>query len=166
MTSMRRGALCLAGVSVVLSLTGCAGAAEKAIEGATGTQVDVDGAEVRIENEDGSIVSSSSGNLPEDFPESVVLPQGYTVLTANEQSIEGMVGFILIGSVDAPPADVAAELESAYDVEPTQSFQSGEVRSLEYADVDGIKVGYTINQDADGNAVVTVAAHPVLESTS
>jgi hypothetical protein len=161
MGGVRRSAVAAAALAVVL--TACASATEEAIERATGSEVDVDGASVRVENDEGSFTVNSGGDLPDGFPDSVVLPTGYSVFTASQQELQGEVGFILIGSVAAPPEEVATELENAYEMEPSQSSQFGDVVSLEYADVDGIKVGYTIAKNADGDSAVTIAANPIID---
>lgn len=66
--------------------------------------------ETVIETEDGeTIIGSTGGELPDDFPASIPLPNGFDVQYA--QSIAGPDGqtFIVGGAVDGTPTDVLDE---------------------------------------------------------
>lgn len=114
-----------------------------------------------VDIDDGAGNSAQIGSeLPDDLPDEVVIPTGYTPQTVNEQELEGQTSYIIVGSATADSAQVAAEIEGDYEVEP-QRTDAGGVVALKY-DIDGLGVEYTLQDNADGVAVVTIGVFPPL----
>lgn len=121
--------------------------AEEAIEQAGGGDVDIDSdggsvnidtdegsmsvdedGNVEIETEDGSF--SSSGDIPEGFPDEVPLPDGLDVGSGAVTDGPEGESYQVAGSVDGDPADVFAELiaqfeDAGFDKESEANNTSG-----------------------------------------
>jgi hypothetical protein len=124
-----------------LALAACGGGsdvvskgAEKAVEDATGCDIDANGDEAKFEceNEDGkgSFSVGSNTELPDDFPErDVPLPEG-EVISAVSTENDGKQGFNVTvkidGSLSSAAEDYRTELEDAgFTVDTDSSFSLG-----------------------------------------
>lgn len=87
------------------------GDVEDAIEQAGGGNVDVDGDSVRVETEEGSFEMSSTGELPDDWPADVPLPDGF-VVTAGSSVDGGAEGQLV--AVSGNVAMTLDELDAFY----------------------------------------------------
>lgn len=129
--------------------------AADADDGTGAPDLDLGPDDLTIEQGDDSVTVSGLG-LPDGFPDSVWLPPGYEVLSAQEQELGGSTSsWTVLGSVSGPPADVAAEVIGHYG-EADQREQPGETTILEYADRDGNDLKFSMLANADGDTVLTV----------
>ncbi|MDX9893754.1 MAG: hypothetical protein RB292_05115 [Patescibacteria group bacterium] len=91
----------LLAVLMLLTATGCTSltdkVAEKYVEGATGTDIDVDGNSVQITDREGNVISVDSGNtLPADWPKGVVYYQAGTITDSSSLDLPQGKNFNLI----------------------------------------------------------------------
>lgn len=108
------GAALLTGCSSIADRVGEA-VAEKAIEGATGSDIKVDekGEEVTITTDDGSMTMGTS--LPEGWPSSLPLPANHVVVSAIAlDTADGPSSTAVLQVPDGVFEDVVAELEGAF----------------------------------------------------
>ena len=95
-------------------------ASEKIAEAGAGEGYDVDidseSGEISVTNEDGSFSASSSGELPDGWPEEIPLPDDLKIATANAISSDTGQVFNVVGEVpdgDAAWKAITAELADA-----------------------------------------------------
>lgn len=85
-------------------------------EGSVVINADEDG-NVEASSEDGTYSASASGELPQEFPGDITIPDGFTVLNSSVMGDATMtlvsVGFGTDASVDDAGAAIAASLEAA-----------------------------------------------------
>lgn len=106
--------------------------AEKALEQAGGGDVDINSEDgsFSVENEDGSFSVdeegnldietddgsfSSSGDLPEGFPDDVPLPDGFELQQGSKSTDGDQTIYTVFGTVDGDPADVFADIVAQYE---------------------------------------------------
>lgn len=79
--------------------------------------IESENGETVFESEDGTAVFSQSGDLPDDFPSEIPVPNDFVVLYAQSATSDDGQAFTVAGtssvSVDAVTADTQASLESA-----------------------------------------------------
>lgn len=126
-------------------------------DGTEASDLDLGPDDLTIEQGDDSVTVSGLA-LPDGFPDSVWLPPGYEVLSAQEQNLAGSSSWTVLGSVAGPPADVAAEVIGHYG-EADQSEQPGDTTILEYSDRDGHDLKFSMLANADGDTVLTVTVY-------
>ena len=141
------GALLLASCSPGDLIEKAAGeAAEKAIEGATGADIelDEDGGTMSIKTDDGEMSFGTGAELPESFPESEVPLVDGEIVTSMRIKDETSDGYSVSMMVEGNIADVNAEavalLEGA-GFESTTESDMGEMRSVGFegsGDVAGV----------------------------
>lgn len=104
------------GIAATLGLTGCGDvaerAAEEAIEQGSGGDVDLnlEDDSLSIEGEDGSL-SIGGGEMPEDFPADVTLPDGGTVVAGSSFEQGGNKGWLVESTYPDDPKDLADTVE-------------------------------------------------------
>ncbi len=144
----------LTGGLALLTMTACSSvaenlserAAEEILEQAAGGEVDLDldedGGTVSVSTDDGSF-TVGGGDLPDNFPASAPLPDGYTVLTAmsgsDDEGSETLMVNLSVQDVDFE--DLTATFESdlaANGWEITErSEMTGDVSQMWFAVTDG-----------------------------
>lgn len=150
-------------VIAAMSLAACGDvaekAAEKAAEKSTGTDVEVDGDDVTVTSKDGkSVTASSKDELPDDFPDDVLVYEGEIV---NSTSSEGMFTV----SVETPDAqaDVYAWHESRLTDEGWAKKSAialqGGGGMLAATKADRV-VQYTIGEGSGGGASIVIYTGP------
>jgi hypothetical protein len=89
------------GVAVALSTTACSSdeAAERIIESQLGEgadiEIDTDSGDIQIQTDEGSLSSTSSADLPDDFPADIPTPEG-TLMNSSRIESDGNVVFTLL----------------------------------------------------------------------
>lgn len=146
-----------------LAMAACGGSSDEATddpapESTTTAGGDSD-ADLTIGNDDSSVQVEFNG-LPDDFPDVVVLPDGYVALQVQRQEMAGEVGFTAIGTAGSDTQTVFAAMQTAYDDGPPTTLVNGDVHGVTYEDIDGYEISYTMEDNADGLAVVTIAVTP------
>jgi hypothetical protein len=113
-------------------------ATEKAIESQTGGDVDVDtdDGSVSIETEEGS-ASFGTGEVPEDWPDDIPLPDGLEVLTSSS-TVSGNERLTAVtGSTDTEPEEILAWMKEElpdWEIsgETTSTGTSGDLASAQF----------------------------------
>lgn len=109
--------LCVALIVAVLGIAGCQEiaetAAEKAVKGATGVDVDSDSGEVTFEGKDGNstTIDTENATVPKGWPEAAPVYDG-TITASFENEYEGKTSYQLVVETDDDQADVHAWFES------------------------------------------------------
>lgn len=129
------------------------GAPVETESGSDAPDLDLGSDGVTIEQGDNTVTMSGLG-VPDDFPDSVWLPDGYEVLSAQNQDYGGSVSWNVLGSVAKPPAEVEAELIAHYG-EPDERDERSETTIVEWADHDGHDLEFTLHANVDGDTVLT-----------
>lgn len=122
-------------------------------EGDGDVDVDLGAGEITIEDGEDSV--TAGGALPDDFPDAVVLPDGYQILQAQERDYGGLRGWIVIGLVDDTTAAVRTDLLDKYG-EPDEDLEQDGVVTLRWLDVGGDQAQFTLTPNADGDAGVSI----------
>ncbi len=130
-----------------------------------------DGEEFSIESEDGETVfrseegetvMMSSEDLPDDFPGSVPLPDGYTIEFSQMVEMPEGQAFSLIGMVSGDPVDVTndyvAALESAGFAQ-VQLTTMADGAFFSYQD-DTYDVGGSVGSNDDGTSAMNINVSP------
>jgi hypothetical protein len=105
------------GLLAALSSVACSSedAAERLVEAQLGdgadVEVDTDSGDIQIQTDEGSLSSSSSAELPADFPADIPTPDGELVNSSRLES-DGNVGFTLFYNQSG---DVTEAVYSAYE---------------------------------------------------
>ena len=83
-------ALCVVGVALLVLMSGCQTAAEKAVEQVTGVQVDEEGDSVTVETEEGKATVGGEGtDIPSDWPSDVPIYPDTTVVSTVDYEVSG-----------------------------------------------------------------------------
>jgi len=149
----RRAAAVLA-AALILPLTACGDdlateAAERIAENAGGGEVDIerDGDDMTIRNEDGEVAVTTGGRLPEGFPEDVPLPEGGTLVSGVAADTPDGKGWALTYTVESSAADAVAAAVSRLEAEGYEPVEGGSVSMGEM----------TISQHRNGTWLVSVS---------
>lgn len=155
----KAGAVAVA-VAAVMVVAGCGGGGDDE-SGTSGgdAAADVDLPELEITDGDGASAVVGS-EIPDDLPDVVMIPEGFAPINVTRQERDGEVNTVMIGSASGDAASVVAAVEDAYDAEPERTEVGGGV-TLTYADVGGTGVEYSVLDNADGVANVTIVVGPV-----
>lgn len=113
----------LAVTAALLVASGCDSAGEQVAEGiaeqAAGegvdVDVDVDGDDVTIDSEDGTSNFSTSGDLPEGWPDFLELPDGATLAGSTAVETDGGRQMTANGTTDLSPPKLLAHVEDQLD---------------------------------------------------
>lgn len=180
--------LCTTFVAGGVLLAACGGdeIAEKAIEGGSGGEVDVeiddngsfrasdgDGNRIDVDTGDGNVTIegpdgetyTSGAEIPESFPDDTIsFPLGFTVGQAQQRTVDGVDTWVVIGVVANRVSPVAEELKTAYGP-PDNEYEQGSGGTddhsilLEWADYEGYAMTWNLNRNADGDTVVSMSAN-------
>lgn len=170
---------------LVMTACGADDIAEKAIDGASGGDVDVeidddggfgasdgDGNSIDVGAKDGNLVIegadgniyTSGAELPDSFPEDTIrFPLGFAVHQAQEQRDGDFHAWVVIGRVSEPVSPVAEELKAKYG-EPDNEYEQGSGGTddhsvlLEWSEYEGYAMTWNLNRNADGDTVVSMSA--------
>lgn len=133
------------GLAVLPGLAACSSesASERIVESATGGEVDVDisddGDSITYESDDGSITFGGSGEVPEEWPADVPLPDDLRIESSVETVTADGLYLALVAQVAESPEDVAALYADALSAwtevsSITTQGANGELRSISYQD--------------------------------
>jgi len=163
---MKRVALPVILLVLLLGLAGCSSiaeeAAERTVEGVTGVDIDEDGEKITIEGEEGEQVEIGSGTeLPEDFPSDVPVYEDAELLASSTLTEGEAQNYYLSLQTTDSFEDVVAwykdEMESAgWELEADSVTTSGGTSSaiLGYKK-DIAQASFAIAQDENGETVIT-----------
>lgn len=175
---MHTRTLLLAAVAA-LSLTACDAAVEQLTEeaaeraaeaaGAGDAEIDLDeDGGVSLETDEGSLQIGTGGELPDDFPSDIPLPDDYAVAASTAFSDETGQAFQV--TLEAPGLDVTGfvedevvpGLESAgYEIVSQSTTTSGDVTfSNVAAENASSSVNVAAQEQADGEPIVTIQVFP------
>lgn len=94
-------------------------AAEKILESAGGEDVDIDidqdSGKATFRDADGSTFSIGGGDLPEDWPEEVPLPDGFTLEGSFSGVDDGQANFTVSGTLSGDPTEHFGALVDAFE---------------------------------------------------
>ena len=117
--------------------------------------IESEGGDTVIKSEEGTIIGSTSGDLPDGFPDSVPVPEGFEIQASQSMSTAEGTSYILSGTIDESPSDVAdqliADLESS-GYEQVQSTTTPEGAFVIYDDGEYVVSGVIAPEGADGSA--------------
>ncbi len=87
--------LLMAALLLLVPLAGCQNAAEKAVEKATGVEVDKNGNSVTVTGEDGTVKveGGDQASLPEEFPKDVPIYPGAKLVVSSSATADGKTTF-------------------------------------------------------------------------
>lgn len=117
-TSHRRLTSSVAATVLAIGLAGCSGDDRTIVtdEGTVSVQTDDDGGSLTIDSSEGSVALSaeSDGELPEDWPSDVALPDGGSInSSASFDSPEGQAWQVSVVYPDTPPSEVIGQLKAS-----------------------------------------------------
>ena len=98
-------------IALTLAVTGCNKVAEKAVEDATGVDVEDDSVTITGPDDQEVTVSGSEGELPEDFPDDIPVPKGDISNSSKISAGESTEYYVTI-DVDDEPKDAYESLKS------------------------------------------------------
>lgn len=157
---------------VAVAATGCAAAGERLSEAATervissaageGVEVDLDGGQVTITDEDGTaLTGGTSTEVPQRLADEVPLPDGFTAVSSYEQTSDGETTVTVMGtSPGEDPIAVGdayvATLEADGWERSTRSDLDGQMLSAGLARGEDSLVLGVVGSDADEGVGVTL----------
>jgi len=148
---------------VVIALTGCSSiaenATEKAIEGATGVEVDQNGEGVKIKTKDGEAeISGGENKVPDGFPEGFVY-KGGTIGLTTKSSAEGKTHYTIIFETKDKAEKVTefykeAIQDSGYEIDATTEMSGINMMSFKKGEESTGQV--SVQSESDGRTVVNI----------
>lgn len=163
-----RMAALVAGAVLALGLTGCSDEDGTIVtdDGTVSLDGDEDGGRLTIDSSDGSVTLSaeSDGQLPEDWPSQVVLPDGGSInSSASFASDEGEAWQVSVGYEGTAPADLiehmTTELRNSGFTVTGEATAAGQTVASFVGD--GLNVTASAGADDDrGNSVLLVVIAP------
>lgn len=159
-----------------LALASCGAAAEKAsekateqmIESQTGGDVDVntDGdGKVEIDTDQGSM-SFGTGDLPEDWPEDLEVPEGIEILSGTSMDAADGRLTSITATADRPPVEILEELKEqladwTISGETTTTATEGSIVGAQW-ETEGRRVNFAASSGGDGQDVSVTLSHTAI----